>query len=620
MGALIAFYPAVGNSFTNWDDPAYILSNKYISSLSFENIKNIFKIFYDGNYHPLAILSTAVEYHFAGFKPEVYHTTNVIIHLLNTFLVFRFVYLLSKKNEIAFITSLLFGIHPMHVESVAWIAERKDVLYTFFFFASLVCYVTYLKNSFHKKYYLFSILLFILSLLSKGQAVMLSVVIVLTDFLQERKLSDKKVILEKIPFFLLSAIFGIVAIFAQRSLGAVNEIHLTVFKSFFFGWYGLLIYIVKAFIPIHLSAFYSYPFNPDGSVPLYIYLSPALFLALIFFFWKKLKHNRVAIFGTVFFLAVIFPVLQFLPIGKVMLAERYTYIPYVGIFFMIGHLFLYIKNEEAKWTSNYKKYLNYIAGAYCIFLFSTTWQRCKVWHDSMSLWNDVLVKDDKCKMAYKNRSTEYCHNQQFENALTDCNKRIQLDTNIADAYNSRGFVYNSLQQYDRGLADLNKAYSLDSRNPEIFLNRGVSYYHTERYNEAAEDFRHAIALDSNNINIYNNLGLVYTDHLNLFEDAVIIFKRALKIDSLNLDINTNFGVALYKKGNYIEAMARLSKSLELSPENAKIYYVRSLANDFGEALNSGACLSSLCRTRIGEYKLDEAWQINDFAKFVRGEK
>ncbi|NPA68790.1 MAG: hypothetical protein GXO50_09305, partial [Chlorobi bacterium] len=215
----ISFFPTFDNEITTWDDEFYINTNPYLKDLSFENVKTLFDTgtYYMGNYHPLAMISLSVDYAIGGedaegnVNPFMFHFTNFILYLLTVTAVLYFIYILFKDFKLAAAAALLFAVHTLHVESVAWISERKDVLYAFFFVLSLIAYVKYTDNG-KIKFYVLSLLLFVLSLFSKGQAVSLAVTLVLIDYFRGRKLIDKKLILEKIPFFILALVFGLIAV------------------------------------------------------------------------------------------------------------------------------------------------------------------------------------------------------------------------------------------------------------------------------------------------------------------------------------------------------------------------------------------------------------------------
>src|SRR6185503_18481852 len=190
----ISFIPALNNALTNWDDPRYLTDNPLIKKLSFENIRRIFTEPYFGNYQPLHIFSYALEYQLYKLNPVGYHTTSVIMHLLVTALVFRFIFLLAENTTVAGIAALLFGIHPLHVESVAWAAERKDLLYAIFFLGSLIAYIKYIRSEQKIKYLIYALLFFILSIMSKTMAASLPPVIILLDYYFSRKLNAKVIV------------------------------------------------------------------------------------------------------------------------------------------------------------------------------------------------------------------------------------------------------------------------------------------------------------------------------------------------------------------------------------------------------------------------------------------
>ena len=212
-----AYFPSLQNSLLKaWDDQDYVTNNDLVKSLSANNILKIFREDKGeyANYHPLTTLSLAINYHFSKDNPYGYHLTNLLLHLLNTLLVFIFIYILTqKKTEIAAVTALLFGLSPIHVESVAWISERKDVLYTFFFLASLISYQRFLKRS-DWKLYAASLVLFLCSLLSKAMAASLPLVLILIGFMEKRRWSWK-LLPDKIPYFILAILLGLYAVMIQ---------------------------------------------------------------------------------------------------------------------------------------------------------------------------------------------------------------------------------------------------------------------------------------------------------------------------------------------------------------------------------------------------------------------
>ncbi len=307
--AFVVFSPGLRNEFVTWDDYNYIVNNPVVQSLSIENILHIFhyKTFIMGNYHPLTILSYAVEYKVAGLNPLLYHLNNILLHLLNTALLAYIIWNLSKKYYTTIIATALFAIHPMRVESVVWAAERKDVLYTFFFLFSFIFYLWYItKEEKKNRNYILSLVFFLFSILSKGQAVVLPLTFILIDYWIKRPIT-KKIVIDKIPFFLLSLAFGLLAMSAQSSsLTAQRLDDYTIFERLLFANYNLVAYLYKLIAPFSLACFYGYP---AANEMLKVYVSPFIVLAILTWIIVKHRSNRSIMFGTAFFLFTIFIVI-----------------------------------------------------------------------------------------------------------------------------------------------------------------------------------------------------------------------------------------------------------------------------------------------------------------------
>nr|MBA3707110.1 hypothetical protein [Bacteroidota bacterium] len=296
------YLKSLNNQLTTWDDKNYLTENKDIRTLHGDSVnytlKKTFSSYVMGNYHPLTMLSYCMEYAKYKLDPKPYHLTNFVFHLFNTLLVFCFIWLLTQQQWVAFITALLFSIHPMHVESVAWVAERKDVLYSFFYLSALCTYLVYLKKEKRKWIlYVFVFLLFILGILSKAMTVSLPIAFLALDYFTGRKIT-MKVVLEKIPFIILSFIFGYIAIEAQKSVNALGDItHYNFLDRILFTSYGLIVYLSKMIFPINLSCFYDYPVKQDGVYPAIFYIAPLLILTLVFLIYRSIRFSKDVVFG-----------------------------------------------------------------------------------------------------------------------------------------------------------------------------------------------------------------------------------------------------------------------------------------------------------------------------------
>ncbi len=478
----LAFVPSLRSGFL-WDDEAYIQNNLLIRSL---NLKEIFSQLVGGNYHPLTILVLAIQYHFYGLHESGYHTLNLLLHLANVVLVFYTISLLTKKNYVALVVALLFGIHPLHVESVAWAIELKDVLYTFFF---LLSYIFYIKYSTHKhlKYYLVALLLFLLSMLSKAMAASLPVVLVLTDYFMGRKFTWKT-LLEKVPFFLIAIAIGLVAVMAQKHSGAIQDFSFTLPQRFVFACYGFVSYLHKFLLPIQLSAFYPYPIKTSGTIPLQYYLYVIALIVLIAATIYSLRFSKKVLFGIGFFTITILLVLQILPVGGAIIADRYTYVASIGIFFLFAEGLYFL------WNKNYKIVSIVILAGFSIFFIITTHERCKIWNNKTDFWNDMISKYQTIPEAYYSRGVVLFDEKKFDQAMPDFDKTIELNPNYVQAYINRGDIYLYANKFEEALADFNKAIQLRPDFELGYYNRGVVFYNQKKYKEALIDYNKAITL------------------------------------------------------------------------------------------------------------------------------
>ncbi|MGB0930656.1 MAG: tetratricopeptide repeat protein [Chitinophagales bacterium] len=497
----IAYLPSLSNGITYWDDNMYVTENPMIFGFGSENLKAIFTQPIAGNYHPVTMLSLALNYQFSGINPFGYHLVNLLLHLLNVGLVFYFVWLLSKgKKWVAFITAILFGIHPMHVESVAWIAERKDVLYAFFFLPSLIAYIRYIKT--HKwSYFVVGLLLFTLALFSKPAAIILPLMLFLFDFWFKRPLNIKT-IAEKIPFFILAFLFSYLTLQAQSAMGAVVSLNAyTPFTRFMAACYGFSMYIIKMIVPHQLAVYYPYPLLNDG-FPAFYYIFPVLSVAIGVFTLYSLRFTKTIFFGMLFYLINLILVLQLVTVGGTIMSERYTYIPYIGLFFIVGWAYLRL-------TSKFKKYrmaFTTILAIYTLLMGIFTWNRCEVWKDSMTLWTDSIEKMPNV-IAYNNRGELYFETKEYDLALKDVDAAAILNPSYMETYKNRGLLYSITNQFDQATQNYS-IYLKNTRNAtrrEPVLNwRGIAQLSLNRYDGALKDFNESLELNPQNGHVYFN--------------------------------------------------------------------------------------------------------------------
>ena len=458
----LVFSPALKNDFVNWDDDVNVTINPNVSDLNSGSIQNIFTHSVIGGYTPLTTLSFAVENRVFGMKPGMFHFDNLLLHLLCTMLVYILMRKLGLNLFIAFVVTFLFGIHPMRVESVAWITERKDVLYSFFYLLSLISYLTFYKSK-RLIFYFLALSAFIFALLSKIQAVSLPLILLLFDYFFENKFRFRQV-LDKIPFFILSLVTGLVGIYFLGHEGTLETgTVLPFFQRIFIGTYSICVYLIKAILPYQLSAIYP---SPERLSVLY-YASALIVILLGLLIYKSGKYRKDLIFGSLFFLFNVIFVLQVIGSGQAFIADRFTYIAYIGLFYLIARAlnFLYL----SKW-----KTFVILAGLASLAVLGTfTFKRTRVWKNTVTLFTDVIRKYPNTFIAYNNLGLYYRDQNQNLKAIDNYGKAIALDPGGYKVYNNRGEAYFDLGKTDLALEDMNRSLKLNPDYGKALTNRGA---------------------------------------------------------------------------------------------------------------------------------------------------
>ncbi len=523
----ICFFPMLSNGFTNWDDEFYVTNNLLLRGPDWQGI---FSEPVVGNYHPLTIASLALNYALSGTDPSSYLLFNYLLHLINTVLVFYFIMDISgKKTDVAFFTALIFGIHPLHVESVAWISERKDVLYTVFFLLSLRQYWSYLQTGQKRKLFI-CFFLFVLSLLAKPAAVILPLALLALDYWQGRKFTVN-VFLEKIPFFILSVLFGIITIKIQSPTAIAGLEVYPLWSRLFFACYVIMIYFTRLIVPYPLSAFHPFPAADDLGLP--VLLSPLFIVALLAFLWYQRK-NKLVLFGFAFYIINLLLVLQVISIGLTIVSERYTYVPYIGLAFIAG---MYLHQKKA---AMFKQAALLIPLVIAVVFGAITYQYTSVWKNSDTLWSNVIehypntpyprtnranyLSKMALDPAFKNEAASL-----YEKAITDCNIALQLKPNLAAGYEKRGLIYLDLQRNEEALKDADSFIKLEPGNRLGYDMRGTAYLRLKDHVKALADYDKCISLKPDDHRSYNNRATIYHTYFQKYTEAIQEYTKAINI-------------------------------------------------------------------------------------------
>ncbi len=507
----LLYLPSLQHRFLNWDDPLYVSENPYICSFDLGFLKWAFSSFRASNWHPLTWISHAIDYAFWGLNPLGHHLTNIILHAANTFVVVLVAIglagfrkdktintssaLFSDKRALLImggVTGLLFGLHPAHVESVAWVAERKDLLCALFFLLSIIQYAKYATvkdigavlsiSGFFSKYYLMALGLFVLALLSKPMAISLPVVLLILDWFPLRRIASMKSFLlafmEKLPFICLSLISAMLAVMAHR--GAVVPLkNIPLSSRMLVAAKSLLFYLWKIILPVNLIPYYPYPL--DVSLFSLEYIFSVTFVVIITAACVVLlKKHAFLLPAWSYYLVTLIPVLGIVQVGGQAMADRYLYLPSIGPFLIVGLLAAWVFRLADSLSK--RRLIALRAGAvtailWFIVLSFLTFQQIGVWKSDIDLWSYVIEKDpERVPLAYENRGVALEGEGRLKEAVADYGKAIALSPENAQWFVNRGLVLLRLGQFDPAIADFKRACELgDSfgcNAPQYLLRRG----------------------------------------------------------------------------------------------------------------------------------------------------
>ena len=563
------------NQFVNWDDDVNIVENENLNTLSAESIKNIFTSDVIGNYNPLPILSFAIEMHVLGgydkqtgtYNHKIFHITNLLLHLLCVFLVFKLGVALGLDWVGASILAILFGIHPMRVESVAWVTERKDVLFAAFYFSSMLYYIKYLKSKMNRKFYVICLVLFFIGLFAKIQMVVLPMSLLLLDLYFKRKGNWSKWMVEKIPFFALSILFGVIGIFLLKDEGSfTNETNFGIFERLFIGAYSFVVYIVKLIVPYEMSPLYPYP----PKIPWYIWASPLPLLLILFGFYRAwVAKNKTVIFGFLFFLFNVALLLQVFGAGQGFLADRFTYVPYFGLFFILAYYISKLRTSK----HSILKYAPHISVVFILGFAAMTFMQNKIWKNSETLWTHVLKYYSKTTLPFGNRGNYYRDLGQTDKAMADYNAALKLKLN-PETLNSRGKLYFSSNQNDLAIKDYTQATQMDGTKPEYWVNLGAAYAKAGRMQEALPNLNKGLELNPNHANGYLNRSIVH-ETLGQYQNTLNDMDNYIRLVNDKPDMYYERGRIKRVLGKNQDALIDLNRAIQMNPNNGLYYVERS---------------------------------------------
>jgi len=591
----LVFLPVLNNDFA-WDDGVMILDNTMIHTLTQDSVKNILNfidreenLIVKSIFVPLTLLSFAVEYHFFKLDAMFYHLDNLILHIFNVLLAYWLFSILTGRRSICFIVALLFAIHPLHVEPVAWITSRKDVLYSFFFLLSMILYLYRQKGN--NAFYYLSLVSFILSLLSKPAAVTLPFLLLVLDYHNGRRITVR-VILEKIPFLIFSVLFTAISLYTYHGYWLTSQ-HQTgvemsmgkALNNLCIACHNLLFYIGKTFVPARLSCIYPAPQIYNGHLPLIYLLSPLIISAVFLIVYALRKQSgKEVIAGLIFYLITIFPTLQIIQVSPGIAADRYSYIPLLGIFYALVLLGDRVLNRVGEKSRSLARVVSIAALIVITAALSyQSRQRCHVWKDDITLFGNVLESHPGNSMARTNLAMAYYKRGELQKAQHEAQTVLSFVPDSPEAWNILGNVSLNEGRCSEALQQYSKAIKYSPDSPIYLYNRGKAYQQMNNVVNALSDYNEAVKKSPGYAEAFQNRGSLLQQMGNL-HGAMKDYQTALAINPRLAVAHIGCGDIYLARGDMAQSIAEYNIAIEIAPDLAHCWISRGIA--YG---SSGRC-------------------------------
>lgn len=599
--SLAFFGQTLSFDFLTFDDNTFITKNDVVASDEMSFADCFRYKFMEHDYFPLTFLIFRLLRVLFGFNPFVFHALNLVLHIVNVILVFLLCSRILKKfvaestlSVWAGAIALTFAIHPMHVESVAWVMDLKDILFTLFYLAGVLTYMKWLETR-NKTSYILTIVFALISLLSKSTAITFIAILFLTDWLQGEKI-NKKTLISKIPFFAVTLfgfyVFGlfsnpgdtVVGLTGTNSPDFIPYFPETVsglpvlFQRAVIASFRLLFWMFHPLFPFVLNLFYTRSTLLNQYAPL-LPAMPFILMSLLATTWVFRKKNPLLLFGFLFFIVTISPALAKADIGySIFVPDRYTYLPLLGLLLMLAAI---LANQK-------KSVVLLVSLPFALFWGYKTLTYLPVWKNSFTLYDYILKLDPTNQAVLLNRSTLYLDNGEDDKALADLNTFIQKYPveHDANAYTNRGAILKKRGEYNLALNDFNAVLNFDSTNFTALFNRGHLFLLQDRLEQSRTDFSKAYDLDSTNYNLNKYISSLYNKSGN-HSVALSFAEKCLVQNNNDIDLLKVKGISLFFLGRSKEAIEALTAIIEKDKDLGEMIYFRSLAR-FAEKDYNGA--------------------------------
>ncbi len=615
VATILAYWRVNYSNFIFGDDPLYVTENsRIIHGVTLKTVCWFFTNFYANFWHPLTMISLMLDFQLFGLNPYGYHLTNLLFHTASTLLLFFVLHRMTKAPWKSAFVAALFAVHPLNVESVAWVAERKNVLSTFFWMLTMVAYGFYVEHP-RLKTYLITLVLFVMGLMSKPMLVTFPFVMLLLDCWPLQRMRQRKrviktgvglqkprfwnkrafesgmhgpsqsividaatgehkhewgailpLIVEKIPFFALIPLFSVLTYIAEGEVVAHSSLSSKISNALV----SYVFYIVKAIWPTNLAIFYPLP----NLWPLWQTAGSALILCSItVIVILTAKRLPCLAFGWLWFAGTLVPVIGIVQLGNIGRADRFTYVPLIGLFIMVAWGL-----PELLKGWRYRTEALVVSSALVLSSLSVvTWIQVGYWRDTFTLYNHALEVTRYNYPVYSGRGDAFAKQGNYRLAIEDYNKAIEINPDYAKAYNDRGLAYFKLGDYRQAISNYDTAIEIKPKSAEPYNNRGSAQYVLGDIRQAIADFDKAIEVNPEYEAAYNNRGVAYA-RLGNNRQAIWNYDKAIRIEPNRAITFNSRGAANAELGNYKKAILDFDRAIELCQENTVAYYSRGIAH------------------------------------------
>ena len=571
-----AYWPVSKLGFINFDDPDYVSANPQVQAgLTMQSVRWAFTSLYASNWHPLTWLSHMLDCQIYGLRPGGHHVTNLLLHIANSLLLFGLLKRLTGAVWRSAVVAALFALHPLHVESVAWLSERKDVLSAFFFILTVWAYARYAETKSPKSafWYGAALVLFALGLMSKPMLVTLPFVLLLLDYWPLGRFGPStlnpstllRLTLEKWPFFALSVLSCVLTFLVQRACGAMTPLAKDPFElRLANALVAYARYLGKTLWPVKLAVFYPYSLL---SLDSWQVMGAALLLVIATIaFLLAAKKEPCLLIGWLWFLGTLVPVIGLVHVGKQALADRYTYLPHIGLFILIVWGTVAVA-AGLKWLRLVFIVAAILVVAGCGVLTS---RQLSYWRDTKTLFQRAIAVTSRNFVAYAVVGNALCEEGKLPEALEQCRRALQIAPDYPEAHNTLGNIYGRQEKYEEAIASYRAAVEFDPKYADPHNGMGDVLLKQGKYAEAEAQCREALRLAPMHLSAMFCLATTLHKQGRL-DEAADYYRRVLELKPDLYTPRRYLGNIFVAQGKTDQAIAQLLLALKIRPQDAETH-------------------------------------------------